>query len=174
MLGKLIREHALTEAQASDWAGVAAILNAPTVEVRNPKSWTMADLINLVEPESAALIGGTIQAAGATNPIFAGAWIAFNVTGLQLHTAERQAMIDGLASAGNWSTELRTAVKAAGITYTSLAGRDVTAEECEVEWKKAALQSEWTTILNEGVNAALASGDREALKATLTAAIEVL
>lgn len=139
MLADLITQHALADATAGKWDAVAEKLNAKTVEVRNQKSWTMADLITLVQAPGAALIGGTIQAAGATNPIFAGAWIALNVTGLQLHTDERQEMIDGLAAAGNWPPELTTAVKAAGLTYTSLAGETVTAEQCEAAWREAVI-----------------------------------
>jgi hypothetical protein len=132
MLANLIREHALTEAQSGDWSAVAEILNAPTVAVRNPKSWTFADLIGLVGAEGAALVGGTIQAAGAANPIFDSAWIALSVTGLQLHTDERQQMIDGLAAAGNWPDQLRDTVKAAGLSYTSLS--DATGKDCEAAW----------------------------------------
>jgi len=132
MLADLIREHALADAQAGNWSGVAATLNAPAVEVRNPKSWTMADLITLLGAESAAVVGGTIQAAGATNPIFAGAWLALNITGLQLHTDERQAMISGLADAAGWPNELKAAALAAGLTYTALS--DATAEECQRAW----------------------------------------
>lgn len=134
LLAELIKNNALSEAQAGDWQAVADKLNTPTIEVRNPKSWTMADLIGLVGTEGAALVGGTIQAAGSSNPIFAGAWIALNVTGLQLHTDERQQMIDGLALAGNWPDQLRDMVKAAGLTYTSLAGNTVTAEQCQAAW----------------------------------------
>lgn len=141
MLVNLIKQHALADAEAGDWAAVAATLNAQTVAIRNAKSWTIADLISLVGAEGAALIGGTIQAAGASNPIFAGAWIALNVTGLQLHTDDRQAMIDGLAAAGAWPAELTSAVKAAGVHYTSLAGETVTAEECEAAWNLDLLQA---------------------------------
>jgi 3-deoxy-D-manno-octulosonic-acid transferase len=134
MLIDIIKTHAIAAAQAGDWSAVAATLNAQTVEVRNDKSWTMADLITLLGAESAAVIGGTIQAAGATNPIFAGAWLALNITGLQLHTDERQAMIAGLADAAGWTAELKAAALAAGLTHTSLAGETVTAEDCESAW----------------------------------------
>ena len=134
MLIDLIKSHCLSDAQSGNWSAVAATLNAPTVIVRNPKSWTFADLIGLVQPEGAALVGGTIQAAGTTNPIFASAWIALSVTGLQLHTDERQQMIDGLAVAGNWPDQLRDAVKAAGVRYTTLAGDAVTADQCQRAW----------------------------------------
>ena len=134
MLVDAIKTHALAAAQAGDWSAVAATLNAQTVEVRNAKSWTMADLITLLGAESAAVIGGTIQAAGVTNPIFAGAWLALNITGLQLHTDERQAMISGLADAAGWPAELKAAALAAGLTYTSLAGEAVTTDDCRKAW----------------------------------------
>jgi hypothetical protein len=132
MLINLIKTHALASAQAGNWSAVAAILNAETVEVRNPKSWTMADLITLLGAESAAVVGGTIQAAGVTNPIFAGAWLALNITGLQLHSDERQLMIAGLADAAGWPAELKAAAMAAGLAYTSLS--DATADDCQKAW----------------------------------------
>jgi hypothetical protein len=153
MLIDLIKTHALTEAQAGDWEAVAEILNATTVEIRNPKSWTFADLIGLVGAEGATLVGGTIQAAGASNPIFDSAWIALSVTGLQLHNDERQQMIDGLASAGNWPDQLRDTVKAAGVSYTSLS--DATAEECQAAWNRDVIQAIWTArsvVVAEGIH----------------------
>ena len=39
MLSQLIREHALTEAQSSDWAAVAAILNAQVQQPRTTKAY---------------------------------------------------------------------------------------------------------------------------------------
>jgi hypothetical protein len=151
----LIKTHALAAAQAGDWAAVAATLNAQTVEVRNAKSWTMADLITLLGAESAAVIGGTIQAAGVTNPIFAGAWLALNITGLQLHTDERQQMIAGLADAAGWPSELKAAALAAGLTYTSLAGDIATAEQCQAVWDADALatkRQDWRTRFDAAMN----------------------
>lgn len=174
MLIDLIKTHTLAAAQAGNWSAVAATLNAQTVEVRNPKSWTMADLITLLGAESAAVIGGTIQAAGVTNPIFAGAWLALNITGLQLHTDERQAMISGLADAAGWPAGLKAAALAAGLTYTSLAGSTVTAAECQSAWAVDSLQSEWVSWLNETINPLLAAGDRVGVKAALLAKSEAM
>jgi hypothetical protein len=168
----LIKTHCLADAQAGDFTAVAATLNAQTVEVRNPKSWTMADLIGLVGPEGAALVGGTIQAAGVSNPIFAGAWLALNITGLQLHTDERQQMINGLAAAGNWLDQLRDTVKAAGVSYTSLAGSTVTAQQCESAYETAALDEQWSTLQNEVINPA--ASNRADLIAALKAVVETL
>jgi hypothetical protein len=163
----LIKTHALADAQAGNWAAVATTLNAQTVAVRNPKSWTMADLITLLGAESAAVIGGTIQAAGASNPIFAGAWLAMNITGLQLHTDERQAMIAGLADAAGWPAGLKAAALAAGLTYTSLAGSVVTAAQCQSAWSIDSLNSAWVTWLNETINPLLSAGDLVGLNAAL-------
>jgi hypothetical protein len=163
----LIKTHCLNDAQAGNWSAVAATLNAQTAIVRNPKSWTMADLITLLGAESAAVIGGTIQAAGSTNPIFAGAWLALNITGLQLHTDERQAMISGLADAAGWPAGLKAAALAAGLTYTSLAGSVVTAAECQSAWSIDSLNSEWVTWMNEVINPLLAAGDAAGIQAAL-------
>jgi hypothetical protein len=165
MLIDLIKTHALQAAQAGDFAAVATVLNAPTVEVRNPKSWTMADLITLLGAESAAVVGGTIQAAGASNPIFAGAWLALNITGLQLHSDERQAMIAGLATAAGWPAELKAAALAAGLTYTSLS--DATADDCQSAWAVDSLNAEWVSWLNETVNPLIAAGDVAGVNAAL-------
>jgi hypothetical protein len=154
MLISLIREHALTDAQAGNWSAVAATLNAQTVEVRNPKSWTMADLITLLGAESAAVVGGTIQAAGATNPIFSGAWLALNITGLQLHTDERQAMIAGLADAAGWPSGLKAAALAAGLSYTSLAGDTVTADKCQSAWESSLKTAALELVTNTAAEAA--------------------
>jgi hypothetical protein len=167
MLIDIIKANAIAAAQVGDWTAVAATLNAQTVEVRNAKSWTMADLITLLGAESAAVIGGTIQAAGVSNPIFAGAWLALNITGLQLHTDERQAMIAGLADAAGWPEGLKAAALAAGLTYTSLAGSTVTAEQCESTYETDRLQSAWVTWLNETVNPLIAAGDTAGVNTAL-------
>lgn len=152
LLIDLIKSYCLAEAQAGDWITVAAIVNSKTVEVRNPKSWTMADLIGLVGAEGAALVGGTIQAAGSSNPIFAGAWIALNVTGLQLHTDDRQQMIDGLALAGNWPDDLKDLVKSAGVTHRTILGDLVSPEQCQAAWaenQRAEIVAACISVINE-------------------------
>lgn len=52
---------------------------------------------------------------------------------------------------------------------------EATADQCRVAFETDALSSEWSVILNDGgINVALSTGDRDALKAALSAAIEVL
>ena len=45
-------------------------------------------------------------------------------------------MIQMLAAAGGWKEELTAKALAAGVTMTSLAGGDVTAEECQAAWNE--------------------------------------
>jgi hypothetical protein len=50
-----------------------------------------------------------------------------------------------------------------------------TAEQCQVAFETESLSSQWVALQNDGgINAALSTGDRSALKAALAAAIEVL
>lgn len=175
MLANLINQHALADAQAGKWDAVAAKLNSKTIEVRNPKSWTMADLITLLGKDEARIVGGSIKAAGAVDPLLDGAWMAINGQGLTLHTDERQEMIAGLADAAGWPGELKAAALAAGFTYTSLAGNAVTAEDCAAAWEHDQINGTWVTACNEGgINIALAAGDRVGLKSALKALLESL
>ena len=59
----------------------------------------------------------------------------------------------------------------ADLTVEQFAAQRTAAQTAEA---RSTLESEWVSILNEGVNPALAAADRTALKAALTAAIEVL
>jgi enoyl-CoA hydratase/carnithine racemase len=73
-----------------------------------------ADITAIVGLEATALIVGTMKAASATNPLMDTIIIAMSTNGLSLSTAERQGVIDALATAGQWPTEVRNAVKALG------------------------------------------------------------
>jgi len=149
MLAQQIEKHARVEAAAGDWAAVAQILSANTVPVRNSHPWTLGDLIALIGVESAALVAGSVQAAAAANPILAGAWLGINTTGITLGAPERQAMIDAMSIAGQWPADVTLAVKSAGVTYTSLAGRTVTADECRVAALRASLRARLDALLNQ-------------------------
>lgn len=76
---------------------------------------TISDLQAAVGDDSAALVVATIKAAQATNPLMEPALIALSTTGMLLNSDGRQAMIDELALAGEWSPELQAAVKGLGV-----------------------------------------------------------
>ena len=81
------------------------------------KAVLFADITEAVGLQAAALVVGTVKAASATNPLMDTILIAMSSVGLSLSSAERQGVIDMLASAGEWPDEVRDAVKALGGTY---------------------------------------------------------
>lgn len=111
------------------------------VETRNNKAWTVSDLIPLL-PDDINNILGTLKSV----PVFESAFIALSLSGLELSSDSRQAMIDQIAIVGQWSDELKAKVKqlgrplvapwqSAGLTEPTLA--DVEAAFAGVEAEKA-------------------------------------
>lgn len=150
-----ILAYAETQANSGDWAGVAGILNAPTVSKNNPEAWTVGKLIVKLGQADAVIVCETIKAAAQTDAILDGTWIALNTEGVNLYQPERQAMIDGLAAAGSWSDELKTAVKECGVTYSSPAeayGLGVVTEaDCQASWDTYLLEQEWSSLFNSNI-----------------------
>ena len=173
-LAELIREHAAAEATAGDWQAVAAKLSEATTVIRDSTPMTYAKLGSDLGDNVRKLVAGTLrQVAASQNPLAGEVSDAHVVllndqVGLDISSDTRQDTIDLLAAAGQWSDNVRDAIKAAGKRLTSLAGGTVTADECKTAWTADALQSQWTALQNEGVNAAISSGDKVALKTLLT------
>ena len=80
---------------------------------------------------------------------------------------------DGMPSSADFAA---VAALGGGWLFADLTIEQYAAQKAEAvaEAELLELLSQWAGILNSGVNTALASGDRVALKAALTAAIEVL
>lgn len=137
----LILQHVLTEVEAGDYAAAVAKLNDKNILVRNPKHWTIGDLTAVVGTEGAAVVAYTIEKAGTGDSpqaaLFRGAFLAVNNTGLQLHTDDRQVMIDQLALAGGWPAPLTTAVKEAGVKAYSIMSQANLADATEDAVKTA-------------------------------------
>ena len=137
----LILQHVLSEVEANDYATAVAKLNDKNILVRNPKHWTIGDLTTVVGTEGAAVVAYTIEKAGTGDSpqaaLFRGAFLAVNNTGLQLHTDDRQVMIDQLALAGGWPAPLTTAVKEAGVKAYSIMSQANLADATEDSVKTA-------------------------------------
>lgn len=82
---------------------------AQPIETLSNQAWTV-DAINDALPNDVNTVLGTLESA----PLFRSAFIALSVSGLELASDKRQAMIDVLADMGQWSNELRAAVKQLG------------------------------------------------------------
>lgn len=178
MLANLIREHAAELAQAGKWDAVAAILNAPTVEVRDSTlrttGWLMQSLTAVIDPATgmteADLVLGTLQRS--TIPRVRAAYDRMSSIGLDLSDPQAQELIPALGAAANWPENLTDRIKSAGVSMWSLAGNPVTAEQCESAYEFARLAQQWSTLQNESINPAV--GNRAELIAALKAAIETL
>lgn len=168
MLINLIRKHALAAAESGDFAAVATTLNALTTTVTDTTHWSFGLMMSQGElPEELVTgIAAAVKVASQANPLMESAFIAFSTTGLQLHTQERQAMIDVIGA--GLPPEAVAAVKALGVR--SAATIVTTAEACEAAW----IQAICGTLQNESIQPAIATGDRSVIAAALRSAAEAV
>jgi hypothetical protein len=116
-------------------------------------------------------IAAAVKTAASVNPLMESAFIAFSTTGLQLHTNDRQAMIETIGA--DLPSEAVAAVKSLGVRSVPVI--TTTAEACESAWEYDQVNRAFTTALNDGgINVALAAGDRDGLKSALTTLLESL
>jgi len=179
-IADLINLHAAAEAAAEDWAGVASKLAAATIERRNPKAWTYAELAALpgIGLDGARIVAGTVQAAAAADPLMGPTNVALSTAGMRLDTDERQAMIDTLSTAGTWEVlqaGLTSAVKAAGLQMLApwqvvglSAAPDAAASQAAFE--QVELEAQFAAEMNDTVNPAVESGRAALIAALQTAA----
>ena len=93
-------------------------LQAVTVEVPNTTAWTFGAIEATIDATTARLIAGVVQAAGQSDPLMSSAFVALSTTGLQLHTAARQALIEQIGQAAGMTAEQIAVVKGLGLTIT--------------------------------------------------------
>lgn len=166
MLINLIRQHALADAEAGNWSAVAATLNALTTPVIDTTQWSFGLMMSQgnLPPELVTGIAAAVKAAAASNALMDSAFIAFSTTGLQLHTDERQTMIEAIGA--GLPSEAVAAVKTLGRRTVPQVATD--AESCESAW----VQSAWATLQNEIVNPAVTT--KAGLIAALRSAADTL
>lgn len=87
-----------------------------TETVPNPQTVITATLIEALGPDAARVVLGSMQSAATVDPIVGAAYQALVTVGITLHQPDRLAMLDALAAASDWPTELTAAVKALGVT----------------------------------------------------------
>ncbi len=168
MLINLIRQHALVDAEAGNWSEVAKTLNALTTAVIDTTHWSFGLMMSQGQLPSDLVTGiaTAVKTAAAANPLMESAFIAFSTTGLQLHTDERQAMIEAIGV--GLPSEAVAAVKSLG--RRTAATITTTAAACQAEWVRSAMNTE----LNERLQPAIASGDCATIVAALRASADTL
>lgn len=178
----LIKSHALSAAQASDWATVASTLNALTKEVRvtelRTARWLMLQLTTQVTVQNgvpiteADIVLGTLQAA--TIPRVKAAYDSLVNGGIDLSEQQVQDMLPVLATAGNWPSGLAEKVMQAGRRIEAVVPTNAIA--CEAAWRTEQVRlliEKWhqvdQQIRAEISNQTLQSGDVAARVASLLA-----
>ena len=119
MLGELINRYAATEANAGQWQDVVDILSTPSIVRNNDTAWTLGMIGTQLGLETAGLIAGVMQAAGASNPLIHSAYIAISTVGLQLSSDDRQMMIGTIGTVGGLTSQQVDAIKRLGRVVTS-------------------------------------------------------
>ena len=169
MLGDLINKYAATEANAGDWQGVVDKLNTPSIVVLDDTKWTLGMIQLKLGVDPARTMAAGVKAAGDIDPIVGSAYIAMSTVGLQLHTDERQAMVDVVGQQAGWSSDLIASLKALGkVTKTPLESAGLplpTVAEVQATWESVTLQRQWAALQNDTITPA--SDDRALLIAAL-------
>ena len=176
MLSDLINQYAATEANAGDWQGVVDILNTQSIVVLDDTKWTLGMIQLELGVDTARTVAGGIKAAGDVDPIVASAYIAMSTVGLQLHTDERQAMVDVVGQQAGWSSDLIASLKELGkVTKTPLESAGLplpTVAEVQTTWEAVVLQRQWAALQNDMITPA--ENDRAFLVAALRQAANEL
>lgn len=132
MLANLINQHALADAQAGNWDAVANALNDLRSQIIDQTHWSFGLMMSQgqLPQELVSGIAAAVKTAASVNPLMESAFIAFSTTGLQLHTAERQSMIESIGV--GLPSEAVAAVKSLGVRSASVV--TTTADECRKAW----------------------------------------
>lgn len=142
-LSNLISIHATELAANGDWQAVADVLNALTQIVTDETHWTLG-LIQAhpqLGIDVARGIAGAVKKAAESDPLMEGVLLALSTTGIQLHTPERQTIIDQIGA--GLPAEAIAGIKSLGIRTVPVV--ETTAEECQAamlaEQARLALQT---------------------------------
>jgi hypothetical protein len=130
----LIKKYALTKATNRDWKSVADILNKLTETIIDETHWTFGLMMTQGKLPEMLVVGvaKAVDDAGTVNPLMKSAFTAFSTTGIQLHTPERQALIDAIGV--GLPAEAVALVKSLGIRTVPILSNPITEDECKNLW----------------------------------------
>jgi len=163
----LITQHANDEAIAGKWGIVANRLNELKTTIVDTTHWSFGLMMRQgqLSQELVAGVALAIKEAGKVNPLMESAFIALSTTGLQLHTDDRQGMIEAIGV--GLPTEAVQAIKSLGIRDVAGVGSKV--NECPLNWDNQHIPS----VCNVR-SAVVATGINEGTITTLAQIIVVL
>jgi hypothetical protein len=172
MLIDAIKTHALEAAQSGDWQAVAATLQAVSVTAPARVCWA-------VESGAAATAAGGNHTElltvllGDVNGTMLFQRLSSGI-GVEWAHPVTVPYLQSLVSAGKMTQQVMDALIQLSAPV-SFPHAEVTAQQCQTAYQTDQLSAEWVALQNDGdINAAVAAGDRDGLKAALAAAIEAL
>jgi hypothetical protein len=147
---------------------VAEALNTP-IERRSETAWTANDLLRHLTRAEVDTVLASLESA----PLLRSAFIALSITGLELASDERQAMLDEVAVSAGWSAELLEKLKRLGrplVSHYRQAGLGDTVDEQSVQeaLDQIAAEAAYEAILRRADMAGVTAGN--AYRAGLSAA----
>ena len=152
-------------------------LQAVTVEVPNTTAWTFGAIEATIDAATARLIAGVVQAAGQSDPLMSSAFVALSTTGLQLHTAARQALIEQIGQAAGMTADQIAVVKELGLTIThpfaDVTETDIIKCKCEERLNRvaSAVVDARATLSNLTSSGDALQADIDAILATLAGVV---
>jgi len=149
----LITQHANDEAIAGKWGIVANRLNELKTTIVDTTHWSFGLMMRQgqLSQELDAGVALAIKEAGKVNPLMESAFITLSTTGLQLHTDDRQGMIEAIGV--GLPTEAVQAIKSLGIRDVAVVV--TTANECKLTWDNQQITSVWnarSAVVAEGIH----------------------
>lgn len=174
MLINIIKQYATEDADKGNWPAVVTTLSAQIVERRSSGRTTLKQFIEIfgVDASEAVLAGWSTSELGKSLRT------QLEVIGLDFSDTHTIELIDKLDSGSKWPTGIAAKLKEFGVWFISPAesiGLEyLTPEECQSAWELDTLNTLWASILNNGVNSALAVGDKAALVTALEVGIGML
>lgn len=168
-LAQLIQQHAADLVATSDWAGVALRLSEKTIRVPLGKVGGKDSLAAML---AAGQDPNAVIAAMRSVPMSSVLLDTLISSGVDWADPITSLIMSSLVDIGLITPAVVTTMRALSERMDSLAGRDVTAAECQAAISQARLAADWASVQNNHINAAI--GNREQLIAGLTAAAESL
>lgn len=180
----LILNECQSDAEWGGWNAVAATLNAGTEKVRTYGDVSVAGMARYATTELAAkfiaTLQGTIAQLRAGNQVQQVQAYLFDSflnrfvnaeNGLDFTNDELRGYVAQICQGAGWTDGEIQAVLDLGYVTQSKAekhvGNSVTAEQCQAAYEAGELTRQVTTMLNELLHPAVATGDRDDVAATL-------
>ncbi len=169
MLANLINEHALADAQAGKWDAVATTLNGLTQTVAVGRVGGKASLAALVQN---GIDPNKVIAAMRSVPMASELLNTLTASGVDWADDLTAYVIGGLVASGKITQQTADVMRSLSVRQEAVIS--TTAVQCEAAYESARLAQQCSTLENETINPAKATGNRAAVISAYKTVIETL